>query len=149
MDKVIAVLLAWTVSNSGYPTPSEPPALEYRARADFAEEVCPAEAVHCVPRAYYRDGARTIVLHEAYRGLEDARARGLLVHEMVHYLQDLSGGWGEKTCQNWMRRESEAYRLQLLYLVSQGANPFSLKMPILSDTHCPPVAQIPPAAIRR
>jgi hypothetical protein len=137
MDKVIAALLAWTVSNSGYPTPSTPPALEYRPQADFAAEVCPQEAVHCALRAYYRDGTGTIVLHEAHRRLEDARSRGLLVHEIVHYFQDLSGRWGEKSCESWIGRESEAYRLQPPYLVSQGASPFTLRMPILDSARCP------------
>jgi hypothetical protein len=149
MDKVIAALLAWTVSNSGYPMPPGPPALEYRSRPNFAEAVCPPEALHCVPRAYYRDGARTIVLHEAYRGLGNARARGLLVHEIVHYLQDLSGGWGDKSCETWVEREREAYRLQLLYLVSEGGNPFTLRMPILNKAHCPAVADTPSAATPR
>jgi hypothetical protein len=137
MDTVIAALLIWTVSNSGYPMPSAPPALEYRAQADFAVEVCPQEAVHCAPSAYYRDGAGTIVLDEAHQHLDGPRSRGLLVHEIAHYLQDLSGLWGEKSCESWIGREREAYRLQLLYLVSQGVSPFTLRMPILDEARCP------------
>ena len=148
-DTVIAALLAWTVSNSGYPMPSTPPALEYRTPAGFAAEVCPQEAVHCAPRAYYRDGAGTIVLHEAHRSLEDAGSRGLLVHEIVHYLQDLSGRWGEKSCESWIGREREAYRLQRLYLVSQGANPFTLGMPILNEARCPADARTSMGATTR
>lgn len=131
MADVIAALLAWTVANSTYAMPPKPPLLEYRAQPVFAEQVCPPEAVHCAPRGYYTDGTGTIVLEEAYRDLAQVRARALLVHEMVHYLQDVSGRFGEKDCASWLDREREAYRLQLLYLVAQGGNPFALRLPAL------------------
>lgn len=135
MDTLIATLIAWAVANSQYPAPERPPAVEFRATAYFAEEVCPRDKVHCAPRGYYEDGSGQIVLHDSQQDLGVVNARAILLHEIVHYLQDSSGQWGEKTCESWVAREHEAYRLQLLYMVSQGANPFSHAMPPGLSSH--------------
>jgi hypothetical protein len=135
MDQFVAALLAWAVANSGYEAPLRPPAIEYRSEEFFAA-ACPAEAVHCATRGFYVDGTATIILHDSHRDLSEVRARAMLVHEIVHYLQDRSGRWGDRTCQSWVEREHEAYRLQLLYMVHEGANPFSHAMPPLGALGC-------------
>ena len=136
MTELMATLLSWAVANSGYEMPAQSPAIEYRDQSFFTAEACPVGAVHCTTRGFYADGTNTIILHEEHRDLGDVRARALLVHELVHYLQDLSGDWGEKTCRSWVAREHQAYRLQLLYMVHEGANPFSHAMPPLGAIGC-------------
>jgi hypothetical protein len=136
MTELIAALLTWAVANSGYQMPAHPPTIAYRDQRFFAAEACPDSAVHCTTRGFYTDGSDTIVLHETHRDLGDVRARAILVHEIVHFLQDRSGKFGEKTCESWVAREHQAYRLQLLYMVHEGANPFSHAMPPLGALGC-------------
>lgn len=135
MNDVIAALMAWTVAHSGYPAPHDLPAIEYLPTAAFIQQVCPNRA-QCTVLGYYEDGTRTIVLHEALQELKERRARAMLVHEIVHYLQDNSGRWGAKTCQTWIEREREAYRVQLLYLVENGIPPSYLMMPQFNLAQC-------------
>ena len=141
MTELLTSLIAWTVANTIYAIPPQPPVLAYQSDTFFAEELCSPRAarsnVHCAFRAYYRDGTNTITLHENYvDAQDDPRARALLVHEIVHYLQDDSGNWGEKTCQSWIEREREALRLQHLYLVKQTGN-YHLYLPSPSASQCP------------
>lgn len=136
MDEIIAALLAWTISNSGYPAPSAPPIIDYQAQAFFEQRACPKASVHCSTRGFYVDGSRTIVLHEDYRRLDDLKARAMLVHEMVHFLQDQAGTFGTKTCEVWVEREHEAYRLQFLYFSTHGGNPYQHRMPSFSASRC-------------
>jgi hypothetical protein len=135
MDAIIARLLAWTVANSGLPAPPQPPVIEYRPTAYFTEQVCEGR-IDCSAKAIYLDGTNTIVLNEAVRELKDLHARALLVHEMVHYLQDASGKWTEKNCDSWLEREHQANRLQFHYFSVNGGNPFSHAMPVLDRRRC-------------
>lgn len=41
--------------------------------------------------------------------------RSMLVHEMVHYLQDLSGRYDNSSCEDHAKREREAYAIQREY----------------------------------
>ena len=124
MTELLSGLIIWIVANSAYSDPNAMPTIRYQSETFFTEQVCQNSDTHCAFRAYYQDGSNMIVLHEAYaETLDDARARSLLVHELVHYLQDTSGQWGaEKTCHSWLEREHEALRLQYLYLVKQTGN---------------------------
>ena len=136
MNEIVAALFVWTVNNSGYAAPPDPPVIEYRDQAFFDERACPPASVHCSARGFYEDGSNIIVLHESYRALDGVKARALLVHEMVHFLQDRSGEFGTKTCEVWVEREHEAYRLQFLYFSTHGGNPFQNRMPALSKARC-------------
>ncbi|MCB1811392.1 MAG: hypothetical protein KDK04_06675 [Candidatus Competibacteraceae bacterium] len=136
MNEIIASLMAWAVSQSGYSAPPVLPVIEYLPTQAFVEQVCPHSA-QCTVRGYYADGSKTIVLDESLRELkQNRRARAMLVHEMVHYLQDRSGRWGAKTCQTWIEREREAYRAQLRYLATQGVHPTLLLMPPFNVAKC-------------
>ena len=43
--------------------------------------------------------------------------RSILLHELVHYLQEINGaGASMDECDRWLYREREAYRLQNQYL---------------------------------
>ena len=133
---IVAVLMAWAVAHSGYSAAPDLPRIEFLPTQAFIEQVCPQHA-QCTVKGYYADGSQTIVLHESLRDLKrNRRARAMLVHEIVHYLQDRSGRWGPKTCQSWIEREREAYRVQLRYLATQGAHPSRLLMPPFDVTQC-------------
>ena len=90
MNEILAALLAWTVANTPYEPPADPPTVEFHGASAFAERACPSEA-RCAARGYYEDGTGRIVLHESYGELSNVQQRAVVVHELVHYLQDLSG----------------------------------------------------------
>ena len=136
MSDLIIGLLAWAVAQTAYAPPPSAPNVEYQPQAALVAAVCPAEGDHCAPRAYYGDGSGTIIMREIFRGSRELRARAILVHEMVHYLQDLSGRWPEMTCVSWAERETEAYRMQGEYLASQGVPRAVMVMPRFDTAQC-------------
>lgn len=136
MNDLIATLLAWVMAQSGYTIAVDSPAIEFLPTQAFVEQVCPRHA-QCTVLGYYADGTGKIVLHDSLRDLHhDRRARAMLVHELVHYLQDHSGRWHMKDCRTWIEREREAYRAQLFYLASQGVHPSLLLMPPFDKSQC-------------
>lgn len=142
MDAVIARLLAWAVAHSGYPAPAQPPSVEYRPAAYFVEHVCDGRT-QCAVQAVYLEETRTIIISSAVRDLPDLRTRSLIVHEIVHDLQQLSGRWRDKSCETWVEREHEAFRLQFQYFAAHGGNPFSHSMPVLDRMQCEQDAAAP------
>lgn len=42
--------------------------------------------------------------------------RSLIVHELTHYLQDISGRFSAEDCNDHLAREREAYSIQRQYL---------------------------------
>lgn len=136
MNDLITALLAWTVAHSGYSAPPSPPEVVYQPETVLAAALCPPDSEHCTPRGYYSNGAGTIALDETLRNSKNLRTRALLIHEMVHYLQDLSGRWSEMTCDASVEREREAYQLQARYFIAQGVNRRLLRMPEFSTANC-------------
>ena len=49
-------------------------------------------------------------------------ARGVLLHEIVHYLQDLNDMYSKWKCVYGQPDESEAYRIEARYLENQGVS---------------------------
>lgn len=115
MDRteLIAVLLSWAASLSGYPYPDTTPPVEYRDRAFFVAHAC-GGAEPCRVAAWYDAGI--IYLDESLTDMEDPIVRSVVVHELVHYLQDRSGKFPVKSCESDLKREQEAYSIQRTYL---------------------------------
>ena len=135
MENLVIGLLAWVVANTAYMEKlPQSPNLEYKTEKEMVAAVCPNYDCS-TPRAYYGDGGNTVFLPEDFnrRRLTE---RGVLAHELVHYLQDLSGRWPEMTCVAWVVRESEAYRIQADYLVSEGAARSAINHPWLDIDDC-------------
>jgi len=114
ITKMITVLLSWTIYLTSYPHPEVSPALEYRPHEFFVENVCLGHK-KCSVAGWYDDNG-TIFLDERVKGQYDAMTRSLIVHELVHYLQDLSGKFDAESCDDHNRREREAYSVQRQYL---------------------------------
>ncbi len=136
MSDLIIGLLAWAVAQTAYAPPPSAPDIVYQPQAALAAAVCPAEGDRCAPRAYYGDGSGTVVMHETFRHSRGLRVRAILVHELVHYLQDLSGRWPQMTCRSWAERETEAYRMQGEYLVAHGVSRAAIAMPRFDTAQC-------------
>lgn len=112
--KLLTVLLSWTVSLSDYPHPGEVPALVYKPHQFFIDTAC-AGNEKCKAVAWYNN-AKTIFLDERLKGNTDANTRSVVVHELAHYLQDLSGEFENMDCELHAKREREAYSIQRQYL---------------------------------
>lgn len=108
------MLLSWTVSLSGYDMPEQLPDIDFRPESFFVERACLGNS-KCRVAAWY-DNQGTIYLDERLEKNDDPFTDSLIVHELVHYLQDLSMKFEEASCQNHMLREREAYGIQRQYL---------------------------------
>ena len=112
--QLLAVLLSWTVSLSSYTHPGTPPEIVFKNHDFFVAEACGGNS-RCEAVAWYNNDG-TIFLDERLRGHTDAYTRSVVVHELAHYLQDLSGDYSEMDCNLHAKREREAYSIQRQYL---------------------------------
>jgi hypothetical protein len=75
----------------------------------------------CGALAAYRSG-EGIYIDEALKSETDLFARSVLLHELVHYVQDVSKELaGAQACDRWYRREQEAYAIQKRFLMLVGS----------------------------
>ncbi len=123
--EAIAALLSWAVRLSPYPAPAQPPAVYFASRALITEKACGGR--HCGAIAWY-DNHGGIYIDERYHAEDTPFARSLVVHEMVHYLQDLSGRFDPASCADHRRREYEAHALQREYIAQAFGQVAYLRM---------------------
>ncbi|MBA2492407.1 MAG: hypothetical protein ACR2KU_07665 [Gammaproteobacteria bacterium] len=116
----LSALLSWAVLLSGYADPEHSPELEYKPHAFFVSEACGGE--ECEAIGWYND-AGIVYLDERMRGDERSDARSLVVHELVHYLQHLSGKYDSHSCADQIAREREAYAIQRIYMAEAHGQP--------------------------
>jgi len=82
------------------------------------EMVCHAK---CGALAAYRPG-EGIYLDERLKPETDLFDRSILLHELVHYVQDMGNEHSDmKPCMRWYFREQEAYAIQKIFLFSTGS----------------------------
>jgi hypothetical protein len=82
------------------------------------ELVCHAK---CSALAAYRPG-EGIYIDERLKPETDLFARSILLHELVHYAQEMSGEHGDmRPCERWYHREQEAYAIQKKFLFISGS----------------------------
>ena len=129
---IIIVLMAWAVAITGYEFPEVLPQIVYANHSHFVEKLCggvDTEKDPCVVRAYYNDDDNAkIYLNTKYWEINrpwTPYQTGIIVHEMVHYLQDLSGKYenfsewsDDKYCDARKERQIEAYRTQDIYMLT-------------------------------
>lgn len=108
----LAILLGWAVHLSKYPQPEELPHIEYRTQEFFIEHACGGR--DCKAVGWYDDKG-VVYLDQRVQTQDNVFTRSLIVHELVHYLQDLSGEFSD-SCEDQIRREREAYAIQRIYV---------------------------------
>ena len=131
----ISTIWTWVIAHSPYDAPRACPKVEFRSAEQLTKNLCPPDTHHCSIGGYYRDGSGTVLMRDDHR-LDDVRVRAMLAHELVHYFQDQSGIWHEKSCRNKILREREAYDLQQRYLFAHRGNPFGIRIPALDESLC-------------
>jgi len=124
--KLLLVLLSWASHLSHYPYPGHGPAYSFRPHSFFVEHACDGNRDCPVAAWYNNDG--TIYLDEHLQNWDDPVTRSVIVHELVHYLQDLSGKFRNNDCEDQLKREREAYAVQRMYL-SRVAGRFAALWP--------------------
>lgn len=76
----------------------------------------------CAVRAAYIPD-RGVLLVDTLDPVNDELDRSILVHELVHFLQEINNRYSELTpCKRWFQREHEAYAVQNQYLYRINAN---------------------------
>lgn len=126
--ETIAWLLSWAVFYTGYPMPDELPVIEWVPHSFFVQRICNnVDSIEfpCAVRAMYDDNIDGIIfLDEWFKDKTNGFTKSIIVHEIVHYLQDISGDWKEienwpheKRCQERKFRQVEAYMAQDKYML--------------------------------
>ncbi len=116
MNEVYAILFSWAVTLSGYPT-ADPPNVEFKPRQFFIDEAC-GGSKNCKVVGWFK-GGNTVYILESLNVTENQVAASIIVHEDVHYLQDLNGK-PHRTCEEIIMLEREAYGIQKEYLLRNG-----------------------------
>ncbi len=127
MHELVASLLLWIGANSTLAvSPAPGPAVELvpgpvLARILFDGDVPPAFATGelRVEGAYIHEERAVYLAHDV--DLATTAGRGVLLHELVHYVQLAGGTDTQVRCQAEL--EADAYRLQARYLAQHGERP--------------------------
>jgi len=118
MDDLLPALLLAVHHLSKYPQPDELPPVHRVPHATIEQLACGRA---CAALAAYRPG-EGIYLDDALKPESNVFARSVLLHELVHYVQDVSNELAAvRPCERWYRREQEAYAIQKRFLVLLGS----------------------------
>ena len=118
MEDLLPELLNAIDRLSKYKVPGEVPPVHRVPHETIEQLTCGTE---CAALAVYRSG-EGIYLDEALQPETNIFARSVLLHELVHYVQDASRELAEaRPCERWYRREQEAYALQKVFLMLAGS----------------------------
>jgi hypothetical protein len=118
MSDIYAVMLSWAVTLSGYGPPAEQPKITQVEHAELVQRACGGR--ECKVLGWYPPGG-TIYLDRRLDPEDSLFASSIVVHEMVHYLQEASGKFAhDDPCKTALLREREAYAVQKEFLVRYG-----------------------------
>lgn len=101
--ELLLTLMTWASQLSGYPMPTEIPEIQFKSHLWFVVWACPT-TLDCDVLAWYNDDG--IVYLDESLDRDSRYIQGVIVHEFVHYQQDL-----ELTYMEPCAREKEAYRI--------------------------------------
>jgi hypothetical protein len=124
---LLKVLLSWAVTLSSYSAPNQLPMVEYKSESYFHAHACGGRP--CSILAWY-DNNGTIYMDNRLQQHGDVMTRSMLVHELVHYLQDLSGRFDNTSCEDHAKREREAYAIQREYGIRASGSVLFIRMVI-------------------
>jgi hypothetical protein len=113
LDEVVKQLTRAIDRLARYRVPKEAPRIYRIPQAELENYVC---GTHCAIRAWYKPGDG-IFLDETLKPETNVFHRSILLHELVHYFQDMSGEYANMSaCDRWFHRELDAYTVQNRYL---------------------------------
>lgn len=118
LTRLVSELLSVVALLGGYPVPEHSPSVHVVPQTRIREMLCRSD---CGIKAFYHPG-KGVFVSEALDPLRDIMGRSVLLHELVHHVQHLSGRFDRitDTCERWHAREREAYEVQNAYLGREG-----------------------------
>jgi hypothetical protein len=134
MEDLLPALMDAIDRLSRYPVPEGFPPVHRVAHEKIEELACGGA---CAALAVYRPG-EGIYLDESLMPETDVFARSVLLHELVHYVQDVADNQGEvESCDRWVRREQQAYSIQMRFLSLAGSETVVAAYMGLTNLGCP------------
>ena len=119
LPELVESLLGLIPALTQYHHPDSQPPVTRVTRAQIEDTMCGGAA--CAMRAWYLP-EHGIYLEDNLHPETDLFDRSVLLHELVHYLQELHGEGAElDACNRWYQREVQAYALQNRYLALAGS----------------------------
>lgn len=130
MDVLLQSLLVWALTLTGCDDPGYLPKIEAVSHETLATKLCDLD--YCTAVAYYDSQTETIFYDNRMDLKTDDGARGFLLHEMVHFLQDKNGEIKpeDMDCQTRIAIEHEAYRVQQFFLKEHQKDTFQIDMAV-------------------
>lgn len=113
MEQICISLLVFAAQMGGYDIPDACPRMERVSKDVLREYVCPKQA--CPVTGVYVYGEKRLLIENDLK-LTSLYTRSVIVHELVHYIQDLNGEAEDKACKAHMLRERVAFYIQEKYL---------------------------------
>jgi hypothetical protein len=114
MEDLLPSLMEAIDRLSKYTIPDSLPSVHRVPHEKIEELACGGEK--CAVLAAY-DSGEGIYIDESLKPETDVFARSVLLHELVHYVQDISNEMvSAEPCQRWSRREQQAYAIQMRFL---------------------------------
>ncbi|HEX6014946.1 MAG TPA: hypothetical protein VFY87_24740 [Geminicoccaceae bacterium] len=123
LQALVAKLLVTAKVLAGYPVPAVPPAVSFAPDGELAALACNGCQAHGLVNGLFLP-ERGIILSGRLDPGHDVRARAVLLHEIVHYLQELNGRFADRpACERYFLREREAYAVENRYLARHQEPP--------------------------
>lgn len=117
LAEIVAELLLFAQAITGYAPAEQPPEIIFLEQAELQQQACDNP---CEIFGWYPYGSE-IFLDRRLDPVRNLKARGVLLHELVHFLQQRNGAFtDESACLNWAKREQEAYRVQGAWLAQNN-----------------------------
>jgi len=137
LAELVTSLMITLHALGGYSVQTMQPDVTFVPREELARLACSGNC--SVQGAYLPE--RGVLLVEGLDPLTDERARAVLLHELVHHAQHLTGRHGDTIpCERYFLREREAYGIENRYLARLGRPPnhgFVYMLQSWSIAHCP------------
>ena len=117
-EQLLPALLSALRQLSKYAVPAELPEIYRVPQERLQEMACTGK---CAVLGTYRPG-EGIYLDERLNPETSLFDRSVLLHELVHYVQELNGELSDmRPCDRWYHREQEAYAIQKNFLMLVGS----------------------------
>ena len=117
LAEIVAELLLFAQAVTGYAPAEHPPEIVFLEQAELQSQACETP---CKVFGWYPYGDE-IFLDQRLDPIGNPKARGVLLHELVHYLQQKNRAFEEESaCLAWARKEQEAYRVQGAWLAQNN-----------------------------
>lgn len=117
----IESLLNWAKFLSGITRDAAIPEVRFETIRFFVDNACGGRDDWRVIGWY--DDRKIIHIDDRVRTLDSLFNRSPVVHELVHYLQHVSGRYTDSGCEGYVQREREAYAAQQQFFIAYGAMP--------------------------